>query len=93
MSLPLIIACLWVLAAAATAMLPMRRQYAPGITLLVLAPFLIGWLAWSYGAWVGILAVLAFASMFRNPLIYFAKRAMGKPVEIPQDPESKDTAP
>ena len=87
MSWSLIIACLWVLAAAVTAMLPMRRQYAPGITLLVAAPFLIGWLGWTYGVWVGIFGLLAFLSMFRNPLIYFVKKAMGKPVEIPKDPE------
>ncbi len=87
MSPAIITACLWVLAAAATAMLPMRRQYAPGITLLVIAPFLIGWLAWTHGVWIGVAAALAFLSMFRNPLIYFAKKAMGKPVEIPKDPE------
>jgi hypothetical protein len=87
MSAALITACLWVLAAAATAMLPMRRQYAPGITLLILAPVLIGWLAWSHGLWIGIAALLAFLSMFRNPLIYFAKKAMGKPVDLPKDRE------
>lgn len=87
MSAALILSCVWVLAAAATAMLPMRRQYAPGITLLVLAPVLIGWLGWTHGLWVGVIALLAFLSMFRNPLIYFAKKAMGKPVEIPKDPE------
>ncbi len=87
MSAAVITACLWVLAAAVTAMLPMRRQYAPGITLLVVAPFLIGWLGWTHGAWVGVIAILGFVSMFRNPLIYFAKKAMGKPVEIPKDPE------
>lgn len=87
MSAAIITACVWVLAAAVTAMLPMRRQYAPGITLLVVAPFLIGWLGWTHGAWVGVIAILGFVSMFRNPLIYFAKKAMGKPVEIPKDPE------
>lgn len=87
MSAALITAFLWVLAAAVTAMLPMRRQYAPGITLLVAAPLLIGWLAWTHGLWIGIAAVLAFLSMFRNPLIYFIKKSMGKPVEIPKDPE------
>ena len=87
MSAAVITACLWVLAAAVTAMLPMRRQYAPGITLLVLAPFLIGWLSWTHGVWIGVIAVLGCVSMFRNPLIYFVKKAMGKPVQIPKDPE------
>ena len=35
MSAALILGCLWVLAAAVTAMLPMRRQYVPGVTLLI----------------------------------------------------------
>lgn len=88
MSAALITACIWVLAATVTAMLPMRRQYAPGITLLVMAPLLIGWLAWTHGLWIAVAAALAFLSMFRNPLIYFAKRAMGKPVQIPKDGEA-----
>jgi hypothetical protein len=85
MSPALIAGCLWVLAAAITAMLPMRRQYLPGITLLVLAPFLIGWLAWVHGWWVGALALFALLSMFRNPLIYFWKKARGLPVDLPKD--------
>ena len=31
----------WVFAAAAVAMLPMRRQYVPGVALLIAAPVLI----------------------------------------------------
>lgn len=65
----LIAACLWVLAATVTALLPMRRQYPPGLTLLVLAPVLIGWLAHDYGLWVAALALAAFLSMFRRPLL------------------------
>ncbi len=42
MSVSLILGCIWVLAATVTAMLPMRRQYAPGITLLIVAPVLAG---------------------------------------------------
>ena len=41
MSMPLILGCLWVLVAAATAMLPMRRQMVPGLALLVAAPVLL----------------------------------------------------
>ena len=40
MSLPLIMGCLWVIAATITAMLPMKQQMVPGKTLLVLAPVL-----------------------------------------------------
>ncbi len=85
MSWSLVAGCLWIFASAITAMLPMRRQYPPGITLLVLAPVLIGWLAYDFGVWIALLGVFAFASMFRNPLIYFAKKAMGLPVSLPPD--------
>lgn len=84
MSLPVLLACLWVFAATVTALLPMRRQYAPGLTLLMLAPVLILWLSVAHGWWIGVLAVAAFASMFRNPLRYLWKRAMGERPEIPK---------
>jgi membrane protease YdiL (CAAX protease family) len=37
MPLSLILACLWVLAAAIVALLPMRFQYVPGLALLILS--------------------------------------------------------
>jgi hypothetical protein len=85
MTAPLIIGCLWVLAAAATAMLPMKRQMVPGITLMIAAPLLLIWIGSVHGwVWAAV-GLLAFLSMFRNPLIYFVKRAMGKPVELPPE--------
>lgn len=84
MSWALIAAALWVLAATLTALLPMRRQYAPGITLLVLAPVLIAWIGWTHGFLWGLLALAAFVSMFRNPLRYFYRRARGERPEIPR---------
>ncbi|MCU0801984.1 MAG: DUF2484 family protein [Rhodobacteraceae bacterium] len=85
MSTPLIIGCIWVFAAAATAMLPMKRQMVPGVILLIIAPVLIGWIGWVHGWIWAAVGLFAFVSMFRNPLIYFAKRAMGKPVELPPE--------
>ena len=84
MSAAAISACLWVLAAAVTAMLPMRRQYIPGLTLLLLAPVLIGWLFVAHGPWVGLAAALGFVSMFRNPLRYLLARARGEKPEVPR---------
>ncbi len=84
MSWPVIIGCLWVFAATATAMLPMRRQFAPGITLLIAAPLLIIWMSSVHGWGIGVFALFAFVSMFRNPLRYFWKRARGEHVEIPK---------
>lgn len=80
-----ITACLWVVASAITALMPMRRQYLPGVTLLLAAPVLIGWLWDEHGGVVGALALLGFLSMFRNPLIYFGKRALGLPVALPKE--------
>jgi hypothetical protein len=85
MSWALILACLWAIAASVTALLPMKRQMLPGVTLLALAPVLIVWIGWQHG-WVwAAFGIFAFVSMFRNPLIYFAKKAMGKPVELPKE--------
>ncbi len=94
MSTSLILGCFWVLASAVTAMLPMRRQMVPGISLLLAAPVLLWFIAQDYGIWVFALTLLAAVSMFRNPLIYFARRAMGLPVSLPaemvQDRKSAD---
>ena len=85
MSAPLIAAGFWALAATVTALLPMRRQMVPGVILLALAPCLILWIGRVHGWLPAILGLLAFLSMFRNPLIYFWKRATGRPVSRPPD--------
>ena len=85
MSLPLILGCIWVLVAAATAMLPMRGQMVPGLALLVSAPVLMFWIGAAHG-WVWLLpALLAFGSMMRNPLIYIWKRANGQTPDLPPE--------
>lgn len=78
MSPSLIAACVWVLIATATAMLPYRRQFPPGVALLVIAPALLSWIAWDYGLWAGLAGLAGFLSMFRRPLLYFARRALGR---------------
>jgi len=79
MSLSLGIASLWVIAATLVAFLPMRAQYAPGLALLILAPALLGFIAYENGFWVFLLALLGAASMFRKPLVYLFRRACGMP--------------
>lgn len=87
MSLPLILGCVWVLAATATAMLPMRRQMVPGIALLILAPVLLVWIGYVHGwLWLAV-GLFAFLSMFRNPLLYFLRRALGRPAPLPKELE------
>jgi hypothetical protein len=82
---PVIAACLWVLAATVTAFLPYRRQYPPGVTLLMLAPVILIWLGVRHGLWITLIGALGFVSMFRNPLIYLTRKAMGLPVRRPDE--------
>ncbi len=79
------ISCLWVLAATVVAMLPMRRQYVPGVMLLGAAPLLILWIGASVSWWAALLALAAFVSMFRNPLRFFWKKARGQNPQLPPE--------
>jgi hypothetical protein len=89
MSAPVIAAILWALLATATALLPMRRQMLPGITLLVAAPLIVAWIGWAHG-WLWTLpALAAFVSMFRNPLLYAMRRAAGRPAPLPPELERR----
>ncbi|MDE9450775.1 DUF2484 family protein [Aliiroseovarius sp. Z3] len=78
MSAPLIAAALWVIAASVVASLPMRLQFVPGLVLLVAAPLLIVWIGAVHGWLWAVLGVGAFISMFRRPLWYLARKAMGR---------------
>ena len=84
MSLSLIFAALWVLAATVTAMLPMRHQYLPGVTLLIAVPALLIWIAVDHGIWIALACLLAVVSMMRNPLRYLLKRLRGEKPELPK---------
>ena len=79
MTASLILACLWALAATATAFLPYRRQVPPGIVLLVAAPVLIVWIGIDYGPWVALAAFAGFVSMFRRPIVHLARHLLGRP--------------
>jgi hypothetical protein len=87
MSLPLILGALWIIAAAVVAMLPMRRQMVPGMALLIAAPVLLVWIGYVHGwLWLAF-GLFAFVSMFRNPLLYFLRRALGRPAPLPKELE------
>ncbi|NBZ87035.1 DUF2484 family protein [Stagnihabitans tardus] len=75
---------IWVMLATLTALLPMRRQMVPGLVLLASAPVLIAWGFHEAGAVIGLAFLLAFGSMFRRPLIYFTRKALGLPVVDPR---------
>jgi hypothetical protein len=86
-STPLVLGALWVIASAIVAMLPMRAQMVPGVALLIAAPVLLVWIGWTHG-WVWLaLGLFAFVSMFRNPLRYFVRRALGRPAPLPKELE------
>ena len=74
----------WVFASVAVAMLPMRRQYVPGVLLLLAAPVLIFFVGRELGWVTALLALVAFVSMFRNPLRYLIARARGQRPELPK---------
>lgn len=81
----LLFACItWVFASVACAMLPMRRQYVPGVILLIAAPFLIVWIGVQVHPLAAIAAAAAFVSMFRNPLRYVLARLRGEEPELPK---------
>lgn len=85
MSGALVAGIVWALATTVTALLPMRRQMLPGVALLVAAPVLIGWIGWVHGWLWAALGLAAFLSMFRNPLLYFARRALGCDAPLPPE--------
>ena len=74
MSASVIAAVTWVFAATVVAMLPMRRQFPPGIALLIAAPVLIVWLGLDFGWIASIGALAAFISMFRNPIRFYWRK-------------------
>ena len=77
----LTLSILWVLASTIVAFLPMRLQYLPGGLLMLSAPVLILAIGVQYG-WIWALpALLAFLSMYRNPVRYLWRRSRGLPVE------------
>ena len=84
MYLSLFTACFWVFAATITALLPMRHQYVPGLSLLIAAPLIILWIGYDHGWGWSVLGLAGFVSMFRHPLAYFIRRARGQQPEIPK---------
>lgn len=85
MPLSLILAFIWVVASAITAMLPMRRQYIPAVTLLILIIPLLIFVGYQNGWWVSLIAVFAAISMFRHPLRYIIRKMLGLPVSLPKE--------
>jgi len=78
MTISLTLACVWVVAAAVVAFLPMRLQYVPGLSLLALAVPLLVYIGIQHSFWVVLLAVGGLISMFRRPLWFMGRRLIGR---------------
>ncbi len=74
----------WVFASVGVAMLPMRRQYVPGVALLLAAPVLIVMIGLQVGWLIAALALAAFVSMYRNPLKFLIAKLRGQNPQVPE---------
>jgi hypothetical protein len=78
-SWPLILACLWVVAAHLIAMLPSRDHHWRAAYILIgVGVPLVGWVTWVVGPWVGLIVLGAGASVLRWPLCYLWRWLAGR---------------
>ena len=74
MSTPLILACLWLVIANVTAMLPSRDHHWRAAYALIAAGIpIVGYVTWQHGAIAGLLVLAGGASVLRWPVYYLAK--------------------
>ena len=85
MTISMVLGFLWIVAGAIVAMLPMRLQFLPGSILLISCLPLLFFIGYENGWWIAGLGLAAVLSMFRKPLMYYMRRAMGLPVELPKE--------
>ncbi len=75
MSVSLVLALIWLVAANVIAMLPSRSGHrVPAFALIVIGIPLLGLVTWQNGPFAGLLALVAGASVLRWPLIYLSRR-------------------
>lgn len=80
MSLSLILACAWAVAATGAAFLPPRINWPLAYGLIALGIPLVGYVTWQNGPVWGMLVLAGGISMLRWPMIYlwrWAKRRLG----------------
>ncbi len=71
MSLSLILACLWVVAATITALIPSKRHHWPqAYVLIAIGLPILGFVIYENGPLAGLFVFIAGASILRWPLIY-----------------------
>jgi membrane protein DedA with SNARE-associated domain len=75
---------IWVFLSATVATLPLRMQFIPGAILLVAGPVLIVVIGFEVGFVFSVIALAAYVSMFRNPLLFLLARLRGRKPEVPR---------
>lgn len=79
MMAPLVLTCLWFIAANVAAMLPSRDHHRARARVLIATGIpLLGWLSATAGPLAGLVALAAGASVLRWPLILLFRRLQGK---------------
>lgn len=74
MSLSLVLACLWAIAANLLAMLPSRDHHWRAACALIAAGVpLVGWVTWANGPWIGMLVLAAGVSVLRWPVWHLGR--------------------
>jgi hypothetical protein len=74
MSLPLILAFLWLILANVLAMIPSNDSHrSRAVFLIVIGVPLIGWVTWSNGPVVGLLLLAAGVSVLRWPVLFLLR--------------------
>ncbi|MGR3757674.1 MAG: DUF2484 family protein [Tranquillimonas sp.] len=74
MSLPLVLAVFWVVAANIAALLPRGRgRWAASAVLIALGVPLLGLVTYQQGPWVGLLAFAAALSILRWPFLFLGR--------------------
>ncbi len=82
MSLSLILACLWAIAANVTAMFPSKHNHWPAAYALIGVGIpLLGYVTLQHGPWIALLIAAAGMSVLRWPLLYavrWVRRAIAR---------------
>ena len=74
MSMPLALACLWLVVANLLAMIPSRdNHWTRAYVLMALGVPLLVWIAWEHGVWIALLVLAAAMSLLRWPVVYLLR--------------------
>ena len=78
MTTSLMLACLWCVAANVIGMLPSKKKHWPSAyVLMTVGVPLLGFVFWENGVLIGALVLVAALSIFRWPVVFFARWVKG----------------